>query len=62
MTAPVIANKGVAIAVMLINPTTGLGYNLTSGDANTTIAVPNMKSPLACVPIDTLTGVAYPIG
>lgn len=57
MTAPVIPNA-VAIAMILINPTTGVPYRKGQPDTPSVLPIPNAVA-LGCSLINPITGLPY---
>jgi hypothetical protein len=55
----VIANTPIVVALMLINPTTGVPYKAGSADAPSVIPLSDPTVAMACVLIDPTTGAAY---
>lgn len=59
MTAPAVPNATSPLAIVLIDPTTGLPYRIGSTPAATTMPIANINSPYAIVLVDPTTGVPY---
>lgn len=59
MSAPVIANSPIVLALILINPTTGAPYKVGGADAQSVLPISDLTAPMACVLINPTTGAAY---